>query len=82
MLLLSLWVSGAQDFFTQDLPDRIVLSQDLDGHPDEFPESDFIVSSIELVRPVLAAFHYPQPLTRVLVTHFSHPPDRPPSVAI
>lgn len=84
VLLFSLWVSGAQDLWTQDVLENgdIVLTLDADVHADDSFEQIALIPGIP---PVIFVSHhasYPQQLARVVLSDSFPPPDRPPAESV
>lgn len=81
MLLLSLWVSGAQDLWTQDALGNsdMVLTLDADAHADDSFEQVALISG---ALPAISILHnpgYPQRRSQPVLPNCFQPPDRPPA---
>lgn len=81
MLLLSLWVSGAQDLWIQDVLENgeIELTLDADTHANDSQEQVALISVPLLA--VYIAHHANAPLqpVRIVLSDLLSPPDRPPA---
>lgn len=80
MLLLSLWVSGAQDLWAQDVLENgeTVLTLEADSHSNDSLEQ---VALISHTPPAIFVFHhssYPQELAYTVLPNCFPPPERPP----
>jgi len=84
MLLLSLWMSGAQDFWVQDALETgdIVLSLDADSNSDDPQRQDILFSHAQLVLSVPLDTSYPQELAQSVRHSYFSPPYRPPSASV
>lgn len=81
LLLFSLWVSGAQDLWVQDVQENgdIVLTLDADSHANDSFEQVALISRASLAVFVPHHVNYPQELAQVVVPNCFPPPDRPPA---
>ncbi|MDO8347130.1 MAG: hypothetical protein Q7S85_04460 [Rugosibacter sp.] len=84
VLLLSVWVSGAQDLWTQDVLENgdIVLTLDADAHADDSFEQLALVSDAPSAIFVPLNASYPQQLARAVLSDSFPPPDRPPAESV
>ncbi len=84
VLLFSLWVSGAQDLWTQDVLENgdIVLTLDANVHADDSFEQLALVSRTHPAISVSQNASYPQQLTRLVLPGCFPPPDRPPAESV
>lgn len=80
-LLFSLWATGAQDIFVQDMPDQggIVLNLDADSSADDAFEQLALVSGKIPDISMLQDCGYPRQVSHPLSTNCYSPPDRPPA---
>lgn len=81
MLLLSLWVSGAQELLTQNVLENgdIVLTLDADSHADDSSEQIALISPTPSALYVSHNAGYPQALAQPVLPNCFPPPDRPPA---
>jgi cell division protein FtsX len=81
VLLLSMWVAGAQDLYAQDVLENgeIVLTLDADSPSNDSLEQVALISRISYARFISHNDSYPQMLVRVVVPNCFPPPDRPPA---
>jgi hypothetical protein len=81
MLLLSLWMSGAQDLLTHNVLDNgdIELTLDADSHGNDSFEQTALISPTPSVLYVSNDADYPQLLARPVPPNCFTPPDRPPA---
>ncbi|MFA6972183.1 MAG: hypothetical protein WC208_12375 [Gallionella sp.] len=86
MLLLSLWVSGAQNLVTHDLLDNgdieltlDKLTPDADSYDNDSFEQAALISDTGFVLYVSDNADYPRPLERSVPPNCFLPPDRPPT---
>lgn len=84
VLLFSLWVSCAQDLWTQDVLENgdIVLTLDADAHADDSFEQLALVSDAPSAIFVSLNASYPQQLSRADLSDSFPPPDRPPAESV
>jgi hypothetical protein len=81
MLLLSLWMSGAQDLLAHNALDNgdIALTLDADSHGNDSFEQTALISSTPSVLYVSHNTDYPQLLARPVPPNCFPPHDRPPA---
>lgn len=81
MLLLSLWMSGAQDLLAHNVLDNgnIELTLDADSHSNDSFEQTALISPAPPVLYVSRNAVYPQLPARPVPPNCFAPPDRPPA---
>lgn len=84
VLLFSLWVSGAQHFWTQDVLESadIELTLDADAHADDSFEQLALICRIPTA--IFGSHHasYPQQAAHAVLSDSFPPPDRPPAESV
>jgi hypothetical protein len=81
LLLFSMWLSGAQDLWVQDVQENgdIVLTLDADSHANDSFEQAALISRVSLAVFVFHPAHYPQEMAQAVAPNCFPPPDRPPA---